>query len=216
MAIVAGVVQYGLLQVSNGKVSDGENTIGSVRTATCNLGYELGSDKTAVCLANGNWSSNPVCTDGTNSCPKLFAPANGRIDTGTEVIGIRRTYSCSDGYKTMDLTTTVCLRGGNWSEPAPACVRPCSEQQTMASSTTFTIVAGAIGFLVGLIIPGTFMIVYQARRRGPAKIPTKRETSTNEPPTVFTSKLTENDAYEMTSTAVETNQEPQYETMGQI
>ncbi|XP_065189187.1 sushi, von Willebrand factor type A, EGF and pentraxin domain-containing protein 1-like isoform X2 [Sycon ciliatum] len=56
------VVQCGSLQVSNGKVSDGENTIGSVRTATCNLGYELGSDQTAVCLANGNWSSNPVCT----------------------------------------------------------------------------------------------------------------------------------------------------------
>ncbi|XP_065189563.1 P-selectin-like [Sycon ciliatum] len=202
------LVQCGSLQVSNGKVSEGGNTVSSVRTVTCNLGYELGSDQTAVCLANGTWSSNPVCTDGTNSCPRLLAPANGRIDTGTEDIGIPRMYSCSDGYIIMGSPTTVCLQGGNWSHPAPACVRPCSEQQT----TTSTIVAGAIGFLVGLIIPGTFMIVYQARRRGPSKITT---ASSNEPPTVFTSKLTENDAYEMTSTAVETNQEPQYETMCQ-
>ena len=88
-----------------------------------------------------------------------------------------------------------------------------SAEQTTPSSTSSNIVAGAIGFLVGLIIPGGLIIIYLVRYRGTAKAITVTETDNAKPSAIFVRRLTKNDAYEMTSTAVETNPEPEYETM---
>ncbi|XP_065194937.1 sushi, von Willebrand factor type A, EGF and pentraxin domain-containing protein 1-like [Sycon ciliatum] len=54
-------VECSSLTVANGQVSQGQNTVGSVRTLSCDDDYEPKSDRTIVCLVNGTWSSNPTC-----------------------------------------------------------------------------------------------------------------------------------------------------------
>ncbi|XP_065189178.1 sushi, von Willebrand factor type A, EGF and pentraxin domain-containing protein 1-like isoform X2 [Sycon ciliatum] len=49
------------LMVTNGKVSEGQNTVGSIRTVLCNADHELSGDRTIVCLEDGSWSSSSTC-----------------------------------------------------------------------------------------------------------------------------------------------------------
>ncbi|XP_065189179.1 sushi, von Willebrand factor type A, EGF and pentraxin domain-containing protein 1-like isoform X1 [Sycon ciliatum] len=54
-------VECSSLTVANGQVSQGQNTVGSVRTVSCDDEYEPKSDRTIVCSVNGSWSSSPTC-----------------------------------------------------------------------------------------------------------------------------------------------------------
>ncbi|XP_065189183.1 sushi, von Willebrand factor type A, EGF and pentraxin domain-containing protein 1-like isoform X2 [Sycon ciliatum] len=203
-----------VLTIANGAFSEQQTQrLSAVANVTCNEGYKINGSRSVVCLESGKWSDTPHCMDSTMACPELLAPANGLIDNGSLDLGTGRKYSCSAGYTTMDPTTTFCLKGGHWSEPAPACALPCTSEQTTPSSTSSNIVAGVIGFLAGLIIPAALIIIYLARYRGKAKTITITESENAKPSAIFVSQLTENDAYEMTSTGVETTPEPEYATM---
>eukprot|EP00117_Sycon_ciliatum_P006463 scpid61834/ scgid5102/ Sushi, von Willebrand factor type A, EGF and pentraxin domain-containing protein 1; CCP module-containing protein 22; Polydom; Selectin-like osteoblast-derived protein; Serologically defined breast cancer antigen NY-BR-38 len=72
-------VECSSLTVANGQVSQGQNTVGSVRTLSCDDDYEPKSDRTIVCLVNGSWSSNPTCQEIYASAPSSAPSTAGPI-----------------------------------------------------------------------------------------------------------------------------------------
>ncbi|XP_065189198.1 P-selectin-like [Sycon ciliatum] len=205
-----------LSALANGAISAGNNEVFTVRRFTCNAGFNLVGNPATVCLQTGSWSDGtPHCIEKPTTCPKLLAPANGFIDNGSLDVGSAREYSCAAGYMTEDLLQTACLKNGRWSQPVPACYRgPTTGAQTTTCSTSSNVIAGAIGFFIGLLIPGSFVLVHLFRsRRG-----SKRITMTDnigQPPTIFRNQLTKSQAYGMDLTTIEPTQEPEYEAVEQ-
>uniref|UniRef100_A0A8U7NQU9 Beta-2-glycoprotein 1 n=2 Tax=Corvus moneduloides TaxID=1196302 RepID=A0A8U7NQU9_CORMO len=82
-------------------------------------------NETAICMANGTWSSIPVCKVVT--CPTPIGIENGFIE-----FAVRRTYhynesvsfGCQPGYVMEGSKHSRCENTGNWSTK-PACRAPC-------------------------------------------------------------------------------------------
>ncbi|XP_065189180.1 sushi, von Willebrand factor type A, EGF and pentraxin domain-containing protein 1-like isoform X2 [Sycon ciliatum] len=72
-------VECSSLTVANGQVSQGQNTVGSVRTVSCDDEYEPKSDRTIVCSVNGSWSSSPTCQEIYASAPSSAPSTAGPI-----------------------------------------------------------------------------------------------------------------------------------------
>ncbi|XP_065189561.1 P-selectin-like [Sycon ciliatum] len=50
-----------VLVVSNATVSSGSNKVNSIRSVSCNAGFELSGNSMVICLASKSWSTLPVC-----------------------------------------------------------------------------------------------------------------------------------------------------------
>ena len=55
-------------------------------------------------------------------CPGLDAPANGTVDVPSRTVGSMATYSCDDGFRLVDGSTTrTCEENGQWTGLQPTC-----------------------------------------------------------------------------------------------
>ncbi|CAG2214236.1 CSMD [Mytilus edulis] len=107
--------------VVNGLVSvtDGVN-YGSTATVSCNTGYNLNGNSTAICGGGGVWSApKPECE--RIVCP-AFDVVNGAISVTDGVnYGSTATISCNTGYNLNGASTATCGDGGVWSATKPVC-----------------------------------------------------------------------------------------------
>ncbi|XP_065189559.1 P-selectin-like [Sycon ciliatum] len=202
---------------ANGAVSTGDTEVFTVRRFTCDTGFNLVGNPATVCMVTGTWSDGtPHCIEKTTTCPYLLAPANGFIDNGSLDVGSSREYSCSDGYITTDSTHTACLKNGQWSQSVPCCfTKHSTGQQAGASSSSSNIIAGVIGFCIGLLTPSALIVSYIARSRRRSRRITVTDNTVQQS-ALFTNTLTRSDVYQMDVTTIEPNLEPQYASLGQI
>ncbi|XP_065189192.1 P-selectin-like [Sycon ciliatum] len=184
-----------------------------VANVTCNEGYEINGSRSVVCLESGKWSDTPHCIE-IPTCAVLQIANGAFSEAQTQRVNSVAEVTCNTGYQINGSRSVVCLESGVWSDTPHCMVFPSAEQTAPTStSKSSNIVPGVIGFLAGLIIPAALIIIYLARYRGTAKTISMTESDNAKPTAIFVSQLTENDAYEMTSTVVEANPEPEYETM---
>ncbi|CAH1263509.1 CSMD3 [Branchiostoma lanceolatum] len=86
---------------------------------TCNTGYDIQGNTSAVCMDNGQWSTAaPSCI--AQECPPLTAPADGAM-SGTFFVGDRVTFSCKTGFDLVGSNVIVCQATQTWSGAEPKC-----------------------------------------------------------------------------------------------
>ncbi|KFM75589.1 CUB and sushi domain-containing protein 1, partial [Stegodyphus mimosarum] len=90
----------------------------------CNEGYSLSNKQPRICTGDGTWSGvQPVCTEGL--CEAPVAPENGMIVIKPSVprIGSIVSYACHEGFRLQGSDSARCLETGEWTFPAPKCLR---------------------------------------------------------------------------------------------
>ncbi|CAI8000476.1 Sushi, von Willebrand factor type A, EGF and pentraxin domain-containing protein 1, partial [Geodia barretti] len=109
----------------NGRVSVIAQTVDSIAIYSCNEGFSLEGEATRTCIDIGEglviWTGQePTCVP--IRCPRLPAPANGRVVAPVRTVGSQASYSCSDGYRLSGASTRVCQSNSEWSGQEPRCV----------------------------------------------------------------------------------------------
>lgn len=96
---------------------------------SCTDGFELpDNEDTLICLATGNWNASIINCKRV-SCPKLVAPANGKLnpDTCASEGGHYQGkcgYVCNSGYTLSGVQIKNCLSSGQWdSQEEPTCIQ---------------------------------------------------------------------------------------------
>ncbi|XP_060605833.1 adhesion G protein-coupled receptor L3-like [Ruditapes philippinarum] len=114
----------GNFALNNGNVYSGDGTtFGAAIVFICNTGYELIGPRSAVCMANGLWSSlNSICRIVECSRPEI--PGNGSITTPqtNTTFGSVVTYECNTGFVLDGHQSIRCLSSGIWSGSTPLCI----------------------------------------------------------------------------------------------
>ncbi|XP_060568616.1 uncharacterized protein LOC132727214, partial [Ruditapes philippinarum] len=114
----------GNFALNNGNVYSGDGTsFGAAIVFICNTGYELIGPRSAVCMANGLWSSlNSICRIVECSRPEI--PGNGSITTPqtNTTFGAVVTYECNTGFVLDGHQIIRCLSSGIWSGSTPLCI----------------------------------------------------------------------------------------------
>ena len=89
----------------------------------CIPGYELDGNKSAVCLANGEWNvTSPSCEP--VNCNNPGFPVNGSIANGPALSFTYNTiveYECDKGYTMVGWPIIVCNANKNWNGTVPIC-----------------------------------------------------------------------------------------------
>ena len=95
-------------------------TYGSTVTFSCDTGYELQGNETALCQANGQWSSNiPLCS--IIDCPDPGTPNNGHRNSSNFSYGASISFTCNVGYELSGNSVIVCEGNKKWSGLLPTC-----------------------------------------------------------------------------------------------
>ncbi|XP_003387839.1 PREDICTED: sushi, von Willebrand factor type A, EGF and pentraxin domain-containing protein 1-like isoform X2 [Amphimedon queenslandica] len=104
----------------NGRVSFTGVTINSEATYTCFPGFILIGYEIRTCQNNGQWSGQePHCR--AVSCGPLDDIENGQvIVSGSDVFSIA-TYTCSEGFGLVGVSSRICETNGVWSDSPPVC-----------------------------------------------------------------------------------------------
>ncbi|XP_035223084.1 CUB and sushi domain-containing protein 3-like [Stegodyphus dumicola] len=139
--------------ISNGKYTvktseDGRKVIGSTATYTCDAGFEIENDTSAVLTCeldlktnDIHWSNpTPRCKK-KKSCPDPGVSVDGARKGNCCFVGDVLMYSCKEGFELVGIDTLVCLPTGNWSAPRPLC-RPLSDHCSSPPSITHGSVIG--------------------------------------------------------------------------
>ncbi|XP_074486721.1 beta-2-glycoprotein 1-like [Sebastes fasciatus] len=111
--------------LSNGELYYEDTVFQSIINYTCDEGYTLTGDTTAVCLANGTWSK-PVPECIPVSCGLAPIPPFGmiiydkRIRENTTDYGVGVTYKCLPPYVLIGNARAECTVSGNWTK-TPEC-----------------------------------------------------------------------------------------------
>lgn len=103
-------------------IDDGSRVIGTVRTYTCDAGYQPLGDSTIVCLNDTNWS--PVKFTCAACPPPPLEHGNAVVLEGPHVIGAIREYVCKKGFSSPQPFTITCIKGPNgpgWTTPTAVC-----------------------------------------------------------------------------------------------
>ncbi|XP_053383788.1 sushi, von Willebrand factor type A, EGF and pentraxin domain-containing protein 1-like [Mercenaria mercenaria] len=100
--------------VKYGTCSGGDNTIGTVRTYSCNKGYRPMGDPTTKCMKDATWS---IPSFECVPCGSTPAIVNGICGSGKFTIGAHRTLSCKPGYRAIGKAEIVCLDDPTWDRP---------------------------------------------------------------------------------------------------
>ena len=104
----------------NGHSMGNNFTYGSTVTFTCDIGYELQGNKTALCQADGQWNATiPTCVIVTCGDPGTIN--NGHKHGLNFTYGSHLTFSCDEGYVISSNITLECLSNGEWDYPLPLC-----------------------------------------------------------------------------------------------
>ncbi|XP_065189175.1 sushi, von Willebrand factor type A, EGF and pentraxin domain-containing protein 1-like [Sycon ciliatum] len=156
-------VEFNPLMVTNGKVSEGQNTVGSIRTVMCNADHKLSGDRTIVCLEDGSWSSSSTCKEPVECNPLMVT--NGKVSEGQNTVGSIRTVMCNADHKLSGDRTIVCLEDGSWSSSStckatgpPVALIPSTEiQEPTAAASTFLSQGGSVALIV--VIAVLFMML---------------------------------------------------------
>ena len=105
----------------NGYTMGNDFTYGSTVTFSCDIGYELQGNKTALCQADGQWNATiPTCVIVT--CGNPGAPVHGHSMGNVFNYGSSIIFSCDTGYELQGTKTTLCQANGQWSSNIPLCL----------------------------------------------------------------------------------------------
>ena len=105
----------------NGHTTGNNFTYGSTVTFTCDIGYELQGNKTALCQADGQWNATtPTCVIVT--CGDPGAPVHGHSMGNVFSYGSSIIFSCDTGYELHGNKTALCQADGQWNSTIPTCV----------------------------------------------------------------------------------------------
>ncbi|PFX17584.1 sushi, von Willebrand factor type A, EGF and pentraxin domain-containing protein 1-like [Stylophora pistillata] len=95
----------------------------------CAIGFELPDhEDTLLCLPTGSWNASVINCKRV-SCPKLVAPANGKLNPDTcvtegNVYQRKCGYVCNSGYTLSGVQIKTCLSNGQWdSQEEPTCTQ---------------------------------------------------------------------------------------------
>ncbi|XP_078621329.1 uncharacterized protein LOC144887805 [Branchiostoma floridae x Branchiostoma japonicum] len=113
---------------ANGAVSpDGSISYLDVVEFSCDPGYQLVGDSAHMCHWDGSWNgSTPNCNP--VPCPPLSAPANGGLSPSSpHFYPDSVTFTCSEGYILVGVSTLTCQADGTWTGSGPTC-RSCHAQ----------------------------------------------------------------------------------------
>eukprot|EP00117_Sycon_ciliatum_P009948 scpid42064/ scgid2596/ CUB and sushi domain-containing protein 3; CUB and sushi multiple domains protein 3 len=120
----------GVVCPSPGTPTDGSQDLDGLEyqdsaTYSCDTGFSLVGQTTAVCTQHGNWSSQvPTCKGVVCKNPSMLT--NGTRTLEGLQYNETVTYSCDKGFSLVGQPTAVCTQHGNWSSQAPTCkVVPC-------------------------------------------------------------------------------------------
>ena len=104
----------------NGYTIGNNFTYGSTVTFSCDIGYELEGNETALCQANGQWSSNiPLCS--IIDCPDPGTPNNGHQNSSNFSYGASISFTCNVGYELSGNSVIICEGGKKWNGSIPTC-----------------------------------------------------------------------------------------------
>ena len=95
-------------------------TYGSKVIFSCDIGYELKGNETALCQANGQWSSHiPLCL--IIDCPDPGIPTNGQRNSSNFSYCASISFTCNTGYELSGNSVIVCEGNKKWSGLLPTC-----------------------------------------------------------------------------------------------
>ncbi|XP_076027204.1 beta-2-glycoprotein 1-like [Genypterus blacodes] len=121
-----------------GELNYEDITYKSTINYTCDEGYILIGASSAVCLANGTWSSSaPKCQP--VSCGLAPIPQFGKIvydelvRGNTTDYGTSGLYMCLPPYVVIGNARAKCLAGGRWSDPPQCQIVTCPQPQNIAN-----------------------------------------------------------------------------------
>jgi hypothetical protein len=154
----------GAVAPTNGTVSSASATFPNTITYGCNTGYTLEGSSSAMCRADGTFSS-PAPTCRPNPCEPLTDPTNGTVSPRTGTTGSSVTYSCNAGYTLSGAATRTCQATGTWSGSAPTCTpNPCSETLSAPLYGSVSRTTGATGDVATYTCQGSLRLIGSATR----------------------------------------------------
>ncbi|XP_008294758.1 beta-2-glycoprotein 1-like [Stegastes partitus] len=122
---------------SNGDLYYEDTVFKSTINYTCHEGYVLNGSTTAVCQANGTWSTlAPACTP--VSCGLAPVPQFGmivydrRVRGNTTEYGTTGTYKCHPPYVVIGNARAQCTASGTWTETPECKAVTCPPPQNIA------------------------------------------------------------------------------------
>ncbi|XP_065195313.1 sushi, von Willebrand factor type A, EGF and pentraxin domain-containing protein 1-like [Sycon ciliatum] len=133
----------GVVCPSPGTPTDGSQDLDGLEyqdsaTYSCDTGFSLVGQTTAVCTQHGNWSSQvPTCKGVV--CPSPGTPTDGSQDLDGLEYQDSATYSCDTGFSLVGQTTAVCTQHGNWSSQVPTCKGVVCKNPSMLTNGTRTL-----------------------------------------------------------------------------
>ena len=92
----------------NGHTMGNNFTYGSTVIFSCDIGYELQGNETALCQANGQWSNNiPLCS--IIDCPNPGTSNNGQQNSSNFSYSPSISFTCNTGYELSGNSVIVWL-----------------------------------------------------------------------------------------------------------
>lgn len=115
-------------QIDNGfSIGSSNVTFNGIAMYQCYAGFTFSSGKPIEkisCLANGHWSSQPLCL--ASQCPPLPEVAHANVtllNGGGRSYGSIVRFECAPGYKRTGHPVLICMSNGTWSDVVPTCTR---------------------------------------------------------------------------------------------
>lgn len=115
-------------QIDNGfSIGSTNVTYNGVAMYQCYAGFTFSSGRPLekiACLANGRWSSLPLCL--ASQCPALPEVPHANVtllNGGGRSYGSIVRFECSPGYERSGHPVLICMSNGTWSDVVPTCTR---------------------------------------------------------------------------------------------
>lgn len=109
--------------VSHGLCGGGLNTLGAIRSFTCDAGYLAVGNPDIQCLPDATWSLPDFQCIPCGETPII---SHGSCDGGDYTIGAKRQYLCEPGYLAVGDPFITCQNDATWTLPQFQCV-PCGD-----------------------------------------------------------------------------------------
>ena len=104
----------------NGHANSTTFTYGSSVVYSCDPGYRLHGNESAICQANGQWNASlPTCN--IVNCGNPGSPSNGQLNGDNFNYSSIVTYLCDNGFALHGSKTLTCLMNGTWNSSVPIC-----------------------------------------------------------------------------------------------
>uniref|UniRef100_A0A8C5D460 Beta-2-glycoprotein 1 n=1 Tax=Gouania willdenowi TaxID=441366 RepID=A0A8C5D460_GOUWI len=139
-------------RLSNGNFHSRDYLYQSTINYTCDEGYKMTGSSTAVCQADGTWSSpTPICTIVTCGLAPipLFAMVtyNKRFRGNTTNFGDTATYKCLPPYALIGYPTAECTVNGSWTQTPKCQVVTCPPPENIENGIMYPIEKRNFGYM---------------------------------------------------------------------